>query len=65
MRELFKKDLAKSAEAFKGFEAVKAFALVSEDFTTDNGLLTPSLKVKRRKVFEKYEAQLLALYPSK
>ncbi len=65
VRELFKKDLAKSAEAFKGFEAVKAFALVSEDFTTDNGLLTPSLKVKRRKVFEKYEAQLLALYPSK
>ncbi|MBX3225342.1 MAG: long-chain fatty acid--CoA ligase [Labilithrix sp.] len=65
VRALFKKELDHYGEKFKGFEGVKDFALVSEDFTTDNGLLTPSLKVKRRKVFEKYESVIEALYTKK
>ncbi|MBX3217021.1 MAG: long-chain fatty acid--CoA ligase [Labilithrix sp.] len=65
VRALFKKELDHYGEKFKGFEGVKDFALVSEDFTTDNGLLTPSLKVKRRKVFEKYEPVIEALYTKK
>ena len=50
---------------FKGFEAIKDFALIAEDFTTDNGMLTPSLKVKRRKVIEKYGKAVEALYARK
>ncbi|MCW5835652.1 MAG: long-chain fatty acid--CoA ligase, partial [Labilithrix sp.] len=65
VRALFKKELDHYGEKFKGFEGVKDFALVSEDFTTDNGLLTPSLKVKRRKVFEKYEPVIESLYAKK
>ncbi|MBX3199729.1 MAG: long-chain fatty acid--CoA ligase [Labilithrix sp.] len=65
VRALFKKELDHYGEKFKGFEGVKDFALVSEDFTTENGLLTPSLKVKRRKVFEKYESVIEALYTKK
>ena len=34
--------------AFKGYERVKRIALIAEDFTTQNGMLTPSLKLKRR-----------------
>ena len=30
--------------------------LVLEDFTTDNGMLTPTLKLKRRVVFDRYGA---------
>jgi long-chain acyl-CoA synthetase len=52
-----------SAE-WKPFERVIAFALVTEDFTQANGLLTPSLKIKRRHVVERYQAKLDALYPS-
>ena len=44
---------------------MKDFTLVHEDFTTDNGLLTPSLKVKRRKVFEKYQSLIESLYTKK
>ena len=39
-----------TAAAFKGFESIQDFALIADDFTTENGMLTPSLKLKRRKV---------------
>ena len=38
------------------------FVLVLEDFTTDNGMLTPTLKLKRRVVLERYGQDLDALY---
>jgi len=50
---------------FKGFEEVREFAIIGEDFTTDNDMLTPSLKVKRRKVMEKYGKTVEALYAKK
>jgi long-chain acyl-CoA synthetase len=65
VRALFKKELEHYGEKFKGYEGVKEFALISEDFTTTNGLLTPSLKVKRRKVIERYQALIDALYAKK
>jgi long-chain acyl-CoA synthetase len=65
VRALFKKQVDQYGEKFKGFEEVRDFALVAEDFTTDNGMLTPSLKVKRRKVLEKYQGVLDALYAKK
>lgn len=62
-RALFKAELdAHSKQGFKGYEKPQAFVLTLEDFTTDNGLLTPTLKLKRNKVLEKYGAQLDALY---
>jgi long-chain acyl-CoA synthetase len=65
VRSLFKKEIEEQGGKFKGFEGVKDFALIAEDFTTDNGLLTPSLKVKRRKVFERYQSILEGLYTKK
>jgi long-chain acyl-CoA synthetase len=65
VRALFKKEVEHYGEKFKGFEGVKEFALTPEDFTPENGLLTPSLKVKRRKVFEKYQSVIEALYTKK
>ena len=47
---------------WKPFERVTAFALLAEDFTQTNGLLTPSLKIKRRHVVTRYRAELDALY---
>jgi long-chain acyl-CoA synthetase len=65
VQKLFKSELEHYGEKFKGFEGVKDFALISEDFTTDNGMLTPSLKVKRRKVVETYLPVIEALYAKK
>jgi long-chain acyl-CoA synthetase len=65
VRAHFKKELDHYGEKFKGFEEVRDFALVDEDFTTENGMLTPSLKVKRRAVLEKWGDLLNALYTKK
>ena len=65
VRALFKGEIEKFGEAFKGFEAVREFALIAKDFTTENGMLTPSLKLKRRKVFDTYAGLIDALYVKK
>jgi len=62
VRSLLKQEIEKYGAAFKGFESIQDFALVAEDFTTDNGMLTPSLKLKRRKVIEVYMPVIDALY---
>jgi long-chain acyl-CoA synthetase len=62
VRALFSKEIAKYGAAFKGFESIQDFALIATDFTTDNGMLTPSLKLKRRKVVETYNHLIEELY---
>jgi long-chain acyl-CoA synthetase len=62
VRALFKGEIVKQAAQFKGFESVRDFALIGADFTTDNGMLTPSLKLKRRKVVETYGSLFDQLY---
>jgi long-chain acyl-CoA synthetase len=62
---LFKEEIAKQAGQFKGFEDIRDFALISKDFTTENGMLTPSMKLKRRKVMEEYGKLIEALYTGK
>ncbi|MFD5097721.1 AMP-dependent synthetase/ligase [Streptomyces albidochromogenes] len=41
---------------------IRAFAVLDEDFTVDAGVLTPTLKVRRRAVAERYAAEIEALY---
>tara|TARA_B100000214_G_scaffold373753_1_gene354779 strand:+ start:49 stop:1731 length:1683 start_codon:yes stop_codon:yes gene_type:complete len=43
-------------------EKVKKFKLIDEEFTIDNGLMTPTLKLKRKKIIEKYKQDLEKLY---
>lgn len=44
------------------WETIKAFALVTHDFSEEAGELTPTLKVKRRAVQERYRDLIDALY---
>ena len=43
-------------------EKIKKFHLTNEDFTIENGLLTPTMKVKRNKVTYKYKNILESFY---
>jgi len=43
-------------------EKVKKFKLIKEEFTIENGMLTPTLKLKRKKILEKYKEDLEKLY---
>ena len=62
VKDLLMAEVDKYSGGFKGFERIKKIALTAEDFTLDNGMLTPSLKVKRRFVWQKYSPQIEALY---
>jgi len=46
------------------FETPKKVLLLEDDFTIENGELTPTLKVKRREVEKRYKAQIDASYSS-
>ena len=43
-------------------EKIKKIQLIDENFSIENGLLTPTMKVKRKKVTEKYNQELEKLY---
>ena len=43
-------------------EKIKRIQLIDENFSIENGLMTPTMKVKRKKVTEKYKNQLEKLY---
>ncbi|WP_406459671.1 AMP-dependent synthetase/ligase [Streptomyces sp. NBC_01622] len=49
-------------EAVSRAESIRAFALVEGEFSEENGLLTPSLKVKRHAVQAAYMDEIEALY---
>jgi len=58
VRELIASEIKKHSGSFKELRAAGKFVLLSEDFTTDNGMLTPTLKLKRRSVLARYEKEL-------
>ncbi len=60
--DLIRKEIETCSRDFKGFESILKFVLTPEELTTQNDMLTPTLKIKRRNVMAKYEAQLKALY---
>tara|TARA_B100001559_G_scaffold266144_1_gene232471 strand:- start:208 stop:1884 length:1677 start_codon:yes stop_codon:yes gene_type:complete len=43
-------------------EKIKKFALINEEFTIINGMLTPTLKLKRKEIIKNYKQQLENLY---
>ena len=43
-------------------EKIKKFVLINEEFTISNGMLTPTLKLKRKEIIKNYKQQLENLY---
>ncbi|CAM5729829.1 Acyl-CoA synthetase OS=Streptomyces fumanus OX=67302 GN=GCM10018772_58780 PE=4 SV=1 [Streptomyces fumanus] len=43
-------------------EAIKTFRILAQPFTEEQGLLTPSLKLKRKAIEKAYAAEVEALY---
>ena len=56
------KRISESLRAFPGYAKVHRTLLLQEPWSIENGLLTPTLKVKRAKVVERYDAQIKQLY---
>ena len=54
--------ISDNLRAFPGYAKVHRVLLLQEPWSIDNGLLTPTLKVKRAKVVERYADQIKELY---
>ncbi|HEX6819299.1 MAG TPA: long-chain fatty acid--CoA ligase [Ktedonobacterales bacterium] len=44
------------------YETVKYWDILPEDFTIENGLLTPTLKIRRKAIYQRYGDKFEALY---
>jgi long-chain acyl-CoA synthetase len=51
-----------SASGVRKYERIGAFCLLAEDFTPENGLVTPSMKLRRERVCARYDHEIEALY---
>jgi len=60
--KLVQRDVSELTRPLADYERVRRVALLAEDFSIDGGELTPTLKVKRRVVDEKYGALIDELY---
>ena len=62
VRELFKKEVQQFSTTFKNFERIEDFSLLDEEWNPDNGLLTPTMKIKRSVIEEKFKENITSLY---
>jgi len=62
VRELMEKETLSRLTGFAKYELPKKVLVLAEEFTIDGGTLTPTLKVKRKAVEQKYAAEIEALY---
>jgi len=57
-----KKSIDEKNRHLPNYETIKGFAILENDFTIDSGELTPTLKVKRKVINERYKDVLDKLY---
>lgn len=62
VQNLVSQSVKKLNETVASYESLKKFRIVDEDFSVENGLLTPSLKLKRKIITHKYSPQLRDMY---
>lgn len=60
--KLVQRDVSELTATLADYERVRRVALLSEDFSIDGGELTPTLKVKRRVIDEKYSGLINEIY---
>ena len=65
INEIISSEVKKANEGLSSIEKIRKFIIAKEPFSTENGLLTPTMKVKRHKVIEIYGETLDDLYGSK
>ena len=62
VRGMLQDAVNKVNESLASYESIKAFCVADEDFTVENGLLTPTLKMRRRQITARHLPLISALY---
>ena len=58
----FEEKLKQLQHELAGFEQIKKFTLLPEAFSMESGLITPTLKLRRKMIYRKYEREINAMY---
>lgn len=58
----YQRELDKYNQEFGQWERVKQFRLIAQPWTIENGELTPTLKLKRRRILDEYELLVRNIY---
>jgi long-chain acyl-CoA synthetase len=62
VNRLIKGEIQRLSSNLADFEKIHRFSLIDHEFTIENGEMTPTLKVKRGVVMEKYRDVIEAMY---
>ncbi|HON77457.1 MAG TPA: long-chain fatty acid--CoA ligase [Spirochaetota bacterium] len=62
IKELIAQEVAKANKELEGFEQVKQYTILTERFTEQNGMLTPTQKTKKKNILETYSDQIEKMY---
>jgi long-chain acyl-CoA synthetase len=62
LRAMLEAEVNKANQEFPSVMQIKKFAILPRNFTIEDKELTPTLKVKRRFVYENWDAEIEALY---
>lgn len=60
--EHFEQRLKQLQHELAGFEKIKKFTLLPEAFSMEAGLITPTLKLRRKMIYHKYANEINAMY---
>jgi long-chain acyl-CoA synthetase len=60
--KLVQRDVALLTRELADYERIRRIALLPEEFTIDKGELTPTLKIKRRIIDQKFGSEIDELY---
>ena len=62
VRELFDREVRRVNEGLAHYEQIVSWTVLPEDFSVESGELTPTQKVKRRVIDQKYAEEIESLY---
>jgi len=62
VRKLIEREVEERNRQLASFESIKRFHILPQDFTIERGEMTPTMKIKRKVVVERYAKELDALY---
>jgi long-chain acyl-CoA synthetase len=62
VQKLIRQELNIYNKEFSDYEHVKRFQLLSEEWTIDTGEMTPTLKLKRKVIYEKYKEVIAGIF---
>ena len=62
IKKKFKQEIKKINNKLSKIENIKKYFTINEKFSIENGMLTPTLKLKRFKIIQKYKNNFEKLY---